>query len=379
MTHQKRTTLIAGVLLALLSTAAVTTSTLQSHVNALSAPALEGRRATRAGAVLAAQYISTQFERNGFSVQMQELPNNRRNVVARWGTVEPHIIIGAHYDGQGPGMPSASDNAAGVAVLLELARDLRSAALPVSIVAIAFDDEEQGLNGSRYYVDNPVFPLENTVAAVILDTMGRSFIDLKSWTLFVLGGEYSRELAAIVQRRGRPDMLVAGTDLIGPRSDFAAFAVKRIPYLFFTNGTHRDYHGAGDTPDRVNYTRLTQDANLIGQIVRDIAGLRTKPAYLQVPVYPPTELSVLQTIMTNVEKERADLPGAYKLIFADLKERLRTDRSRETVRVAASALLAVATPRLSEFMLTFILGPFYENAKKPEIVAAIQEESRRLQ
>jgi hypothetical protein len=182
MKHQKRMAVFAAILLAVLSTGAVATSTLQSHINALSAPALEGRRAGRPGAVQAAQYIHDQFEKNGFAVQMQEFSNNRRNVVARWGTVEPHIIIGAHYDGQGAGMPSASDNAAGVAVLLELARDLRSAGLPVSIVAIAFDDEEQGLNGSRYYVDNPVFPLENTVAAVVLDTMGRSFIDLQAWT-----------------------------------------------------------------------------------------------------------------------------------------------------------------------------------------------------
>jgi Zn-dependent M28 family amino/carboxypeptidase len=100
----------------------------------------------------------------GFQVQMQEFGLNRRNVVARTGTGEPHIIIGSHYDGQGTGYPSASDNAAGVAALLELARELKAERLPVSLVMIAFDDEEQGLNGSRYYSDNPVYPLETAFA-----------------------------------------------------------------------------------------------------------------------------------------------------------------------------------------------------------------------
>jgi hypothetical protein len=174
-------------------------------------------------------------------------------------------------------------------------------------------------------------------------------------------------------------MLVAGADLIGPRSDFAPFAVKRVPYLFFTNGTHRDYHGNGDTADRVDYARLGQDANLIGQVIRDIARLRTKPTFVENPVYPPTEIAMLTRIMTNAERERPDLPRAYALMFADLKERIRTDRSRETVRVAASALLALATPRFSSFMLNFILGPFYEGANKPEIAAAIREEAARWQ
>ena len=120
-------------------------------------------------------------------------------------------FIGAHYDGQ-DGFPSASDNAAGVAVLIELARDLKAMNLPVSIVAVAFDDEEQGLNGSNFYVDHPIFPLEQTEAAVIFDTMGRHFLDLKTIHSLcaghgVLAGTGCRSWIAV----RRPDMLVAGS------------------------------------------------------------------------------------------------------------------------------------------------------------------------
>ena len=88
-------------------------------------------------------------------------------------------------------------------------------------------------------------------------------------------------------------MLVAGTDLIGPRSDFAPFAVKHVPYLFFTHATHKDYHGPGDTADRVNYAKLAEDASFISLVSEDIARLPAQPKYLSEPVYPPGESAAL--------------------------------------------------------------------------------------
>src|SRR4030095_16143914 len=193
------------------------------------------------------------------------------------------------YDGQGTGFPSASDNAAGVAVVLEVARELKSKSLPVSIVAVAFDAEEDGLVGSRYYSDHPLYPLDQAQAAIILDTMGRPFVDLPTWTMFVLGSENSPELAELVQKRSGPEMLVAGADLIGPRSDFAPFALKHVPYLFFTHATHKDYHVAADTVESVTYERLAQNTALLADIVEDIARLQPPPHYLERPVYPPGE------------------------------------------------------------------------------------------
>jgi hypothetical protein len=272
-------------------------------------------------------------------------------------------------------MPSASDNASGVAVTIEILRELKSKELPVSLVAVAFDDEEQGLNGSRYYTDHPLYPLDNAQAAVIFDTMGRQFMDLSTWTMFVLGAEYSQELATVVQKRSRPEMLVVGTDLIGPRSDFAPFAVKHVPYLFFSHATHKDYHGPGDTADRVNYTKLAQDATFIAQITEDVARLQMQPKYLTQPVYPPGEPGALQNELEIVEKERTDLPQAYRLMFEDFKARLKSDNSREIRRTATSALLALATPRVSSFMLTFFLGPYYERENRKDIAAAVYEEA----
>ena len=375
MKLRKSAPLVALLLLASLASAAIPADRLRSHIAWLSDTARDGRHSGSPGAAAAAQYIAGQLGGIGYDVQMQEFGGNRRNVVARRGTAGRYIILGAHYDGQGSGFPSASDNASGVAVLIEMARELPSEQLPVSVVVVAFDDEEQGMNGSRYYVEHSPFPLENAQAAIVIDTLGRSFMDLSSWTLFVLGTEYSSELAGVVEKRERPDFLVAGTDLIGPRSDFASFAVKHIPYLFFSNATHKDYHGEGDTPARIDYARLAEDATLISQIAKDTARLAAAPKYLDEPVYPASETGALERQFANVEKERKELPAAYRLMFRDLRERLKTDPSRDIRQIAATAFLAYATPPHSGFMLSFFLGPFYEAQDKRDIAIAVYEEA----
>src|SRR5712692_824890 len=374
MKTKKLPLLFASLLLALLTLSAVSADRLKAHITWLADPAREGRYAGSPGGAAAADYIARQLREIGCDVQMQDFGGRRRNVIGRIGTASRYVLIGAHYDGQGPGMPSASDNAAGVAVTIEILRELRSKELPVSLVAIAFDDEEQGLNGSRYYSDHPLYPLENAQAAIIFDTLGRQFMDLSTWTMFVLGTEYSKELAAVVQKRSRPEMFVVGTDLIGPRSDFAPFAVKHVPYLFFSHATHKDYHGAGDTADRIDYAKLAQDAGSITQIVEDVARLQSQPKYLSQPIYPAGETAALQKEVEIVEKERKDVPEAYRLMFAAIKTRLKSYDTREIRRIGTTVLLALATPRFSSFMLTFFVGPYYEKENRRDLaVAAYQE------
>ena len=375
MKTRKLSVFLSALLLTFVSISAIPVDRLKAHVTWLADPAREGRRAGTSGAAAAAEYIAQQLKGMGCDVQFQDFGGGRKNVVGRAGNQERFVILGAHYDGQGSGMPSASDNAAGVAVLLELVRELKTKELPVSIVAIAFDDEEQGLNGSRYYTDHPLYPLDKAQAAIIFDTMGRQFMDLSSWTMFVLGSEYSKELASALQKRARPEMLIAGTDLIGPRSDFAAFALKHVPYLFFTHATHKDYHGTGDSADRVNYSKLAEDAQSIAQIVEDIARVQPPPKFLDRPIYPPDEAATLQRELDLVERERKDLPQAYRSMFADFKTRLKSDDSREVRRLATTALLALATPGMSGFMVSYYLGPYYERENRPEIAAAVYEEA----
>ena len=362
------------VVTALFSVSAVSPARLQTTVEWLSDSMREGRSSGSAGAMETANYLLDRFAALGLDAQLQEIGPARRNVVARLGTAPRHILVGAHYDGQGRGYPSASDNAAGVAVLLELARDLSADDLAVSLVFIAFDDEEQGLNGSRYYVQNPVYPIEDALAVVIMDTMGRSFIDLDRWTLIVLGSEFSPELRSVVIRHAGSQMALLGTDLVGPRSDFAPFAARQIPYLFFTNATHADYHGAGDTPERLRYENLDADAETIRQVVADLGRLDVVPTYAEQPVYPEGEAGELAALLDAIDGEREVLAASYAVLFDDLRERLARNPSRENLRLATSILLAAATPRVSAFSLSSLIGPFYEaEGHSAAAVAAYRE------
>src|SRR5258708_33069612 len=96
-----------ALVLALVSISAITVDRLKAHVNWLADPAREGRHAGTPGAAAAAEYISRQLKELGCDVQMQEFGGRRQNVVGRIGAADRYILLGAHYDGQGPGMPSA--------------------------------------------------------------------------------------------------------------------------------------------------------------------------------------------------------------------------------------------------------------------------------
>jgi hypothetical protein len=120
---------------------------------------------------------------------------------------------------------------------------------------------------------------------------------------------------------------------------------------------------------------LAQDSQLIAQIIQDIARLQSPPKYLNSPVYPPTEIGALEHELDLIEKERTDLPRAYRMMFSDFRARLKADDTRELRRIATSALLALATPRLSGFMVSFFLGPYYERENRRDIAAAIYEEA----
>ena len=203
------------------------------------------------------------------------------------------IVIGAHYDhlgrgGEGSLAPrsgeihhGADDNASGTAGVLELARVLTAQRprLKRTIVFIAFGGEEEGLLGSKYYVDHPVVPLANTVAMINMDMIGR----MKDRKL-VIGGvgtakEWREIIAAGTADPVRSFDLTLNEDGFGP-SDHSSFYGKQIPVLFFWTGTHADYHKPSDTFEKINYADQTRILNLVGYIVRNLDVAPQRITYL---------------------------------------------------------------------------------------------------
>jgi hypothetical protein len=205
------------------------------------------------------------------------------------------IVLGAHYDHLGRGGEGslagregevhhgADDNASGTAGLLELARLFAAerGKLRRTVVFIAFGGEEEGLIGSSHYVQSPALPLEQTVAMLNMDMIGR----LRNDALNVGGIGTATELRALVEElntMGTPGFqrfaLRLSEDGFGP-SDHSSFYARRVPVLFFFTGSHEDYHKPSDTADRVNYEGEAHILQLVRDIVLRLQERDARPTY----------------------------------------------------------------------------------------------------
>ncbi len=196
------------------------------------------------------------------------------------------VVVGAHYDhlgygGQGSMRPGeraihngADDNASGTAAMvcaMERLAAASSAENRRTIVGLAFTAEEIGLGGSAWYADHPVFPVENTVAMVNLDMVGR----VRDGALQALGADTAPEwrelLGPLGERHGLS--LTMGGDGYGP-SDHTSFYEKKIPVIHLFSGTHAEYHTPDDDVETLN---LEGGAAVTGLLVDLTESLATRP------------------------------------------------------------------------------------------------------
>jgi len=200
------------------------------------------------------------------------------------------VVLGAHFDhlglggkGSGSRVPDsvavhhgADDNASGVAIILELAQKL--AASPEShkrsILVVAFSGEEEGLLGSKQFVDNPGIDLKKVNAMFNIDMVGR----LTDSTKLQLGGVGTAD-QFVQMVHSTIDTTVTKLSLsqegYGP-SDHASFYGKNIPVLFVTSGAHLDYHTPADTWDKINYKGMVMISDLVYPIICDLANMDTR-------------------------------------------------------------------------------------------------------
>ncbi|MBI4615383.1 MAG: M28 family peptidase [Planctomycetes bacterium] len=286
---------------------AVSEENLRREVEWLAAPEREGRRPKSEGWAAARDHIREAFRAVGLepagadggfdqAVRMDPGPKEGTNllgILRAPAPVDEHVVLGAHYDHLGidleSGLPfhGADDNASGVAALLEVARVLSAdagfrARMRRDIVFAAFDLEEQGLSGSRYYVSHPSLPIDEARGMVCLDMLGRSLLDQTSGALIAFGAERSIGMRAALDRAGEASgdtVWPFGTEYVGPRSDFVWFASREIPYVFLTSGPHRDYHRVGDTADGIDVPSLARHTRLAAALAADLASSEKAPTW----------------------------------------------------------------------------------------------------
>jgi aminopeptidase YwaD len=203
-----------------------------------------------------------------------------------------YIIIGAHFDhlgmggkGSGSRVPDtvavhhgADDNASGVSLMLELAEKFAHTrgSHKRSIICVGFTGEEEGLLGSKYFVEHPGIDLTKVNAMVNLDMVGR----LKDSTSLQISGIGTAEglKGLITSESDTGSFKITLSEEGYGSSDHSSFYGKNIPVLFFWTGAHTDYHTPADTYDKLNYQGMVSISSLIFNISETLA---STPSRLQ--------------------------------------------------------------------------------------------------
>ena len=291
---------------------------LEKHLIILSSDSMEGRETGKKGQKMAADYIMNHFKNIGIPpykkksyYQKFKVKNGRhmckcddcdtdflkkmlgKNKYIKGENVlgfiegtdlkEELIIITAHYDHLGPPQEKvyngADDDGSGTVATLEIAEAFMLAKKEGngprrSVLIMPVSGEEKGLLGSKYYTDHPIYPLENTVANLNIDMIGR----VDDWHengdyVYLIGADMlSQELHDISEQTN--DQYI-GLELDYTfnaeddpnryyyRSDHYNFAKNNIPVIFYFNGVHEDYHKVTDTVEKIDFNKIQTITRLV--------------------------------------------------------------------------------------------------------------------
>ncbi len=219
-----------------------------------------------------------------------------------------YIVNSAHYDhvgtnpnaqGEDKIFNGADDDGSGTVAILGMAEALaKSQKKPKrSIIFLWVAGEEKGLLGSEYFAKFPTVPLKNIVTNINIDMIGRSRKadnadprdkDLSGENgIFVIGSNMMSSTLGNVTHSVNKAYLNMTYDLKYDdpkdtnrfffRSDHFNFAVNGVPAVFFFNGVHRDYHGAGDHPDKIDYVRMEKLTRTIFLTMWELGDLKERP------------------------------------------------------------------------------------------------------
>ena len=224
------------------------------------------------------------------------LPPNEKTQL---GDSSEYVMLGAHYDHLGLGETGgfgikgeeglvhngADDNASGVAALLEMAnylasrRKIHPEEFKRGIIFSFWSGEELGLIGSARYAANPTVDLNQVIAYLNFDMVGR----LRNNKLTLQGVGSSTRWKKLIERRN----VLAGFDLTIQQdpylpTDTTSFYPKGIPVLAWFTGSHKEYHRPADDPDTLNYEGIERITQFASNMVQDLVVESERPDYIKV-------------------------------------------------------------------------------------------------
>lgn len=247
---------------------------LLSDVETLSSDKFEGRKTGTAGNKMAADYIVNRFKKIGLSFYQDSFKhpftfNNRKGEELKGtnligyikGRSKNVILISAHYDHIGITNSEinngADDNASGVAGLLAMAEYFKHHKPKNTLLFIAFDAEEMGLQGSYSYIKNPVLEGDRIKMIINMDMISHN----DKGELYAAGAFKNPEIKNILKDADKDtgikilfghDDPKLGKDDWTMQSDQGAFAQNNIPFVYFGVEDHKDYHKPTDEFKNIN-------------------------------------------------------------------------------------------------------------------------------
>jgi len=290
----------------------ITANDLKTHLYIYAGDEMEGRMTGTKGQKLAAEYLRNFYQNQGIESPIEKNnyyqdipasyferakdPKASENVLAYIkGSEFPDeiIVLSAHLDHVGTDKDGnvyngADDDGSGTVALLEMAEAFQKAVKDGngpkrSILFLHVTGEEIGLYGSKYYTENPIFPLANTVVNLNTDMIGRidpNKADNPNYIYLIGSDKLSQELhdvsEAVNKQYTNLELDYTFNDENDPnrfyyRSDHYNFAKNNIPVIFYFNGVHADYHKMTDTPDKIEYDLMAKRTQLIFQTAWEIA------------------------------------------------------------------------------------------------------------
>ncbi|HEY7026770.1 MAG TPA: M20/M25/M40 family metallo-hydrolase [Gemmatimonadales bacterium] len=202
-----------------------------------------------------------------------------------------YVVFSAHMDhlgishGQADSINNgADDDGSGTAGVVELAEAFSQKGVRPkrSMIFLTVSGEEKGLYGSAYFTEHPTVPINDIVADLNIDMIGRNWKD----TIVAIGKEHS-DLGATLQKvnAAHPELNMTAIDDRWPeenfysRSDHFNFARKGVPILFFFNGVHKDYHQPSDSPDKIDAEKESRILKLLFYLGQEVGNAPERPKW----------------------------------------------------------------------------------------------------
>ena len=291
----------------------ITPEKLKTKLYIVASDEMEGRETGSKGQKKAGKYLIDQYKKSkisypkGAKSYYQPIPASFLNAKHNeglpdseniWAYIEGSekpdevLVISAHYDHvgvkNGDVYNGADDDGSGTVAILQIAEAFQQAKKEGhgpkrSILFLHVTGEEHGLHGSRFYSENPLFPIANTVADINIDMIGRRDFDHPNTNnyVYVIGADrLSSDLHNITVAQNNKythlDLDFKFNDPKDPnhfyeRSDHYNFAKHGIPSVFLFNGVHADYHQKTDKVDKIEFDALAKRTQLAFVIAWELA------------------------------------------------------------------------------------------------------------